>query len=119
MSDAGEACACEADNASRAVTVLNICVVHNKCKHVTLRVRHDVSLAAPDLLSEVEVTGSASFSRFETLNVNIGGHRRIIATTKLTRDVDQRFVERIEDAAFDEPVEIIPDSRVRQKTPRL
>jgi hypothetical protein len=61
-----------------------------------------MSLAALDLFSGVEATWSAGFSCFDALTVNDCGSRFFIATAKLTRDANERLVEKIEDAAITE-----------------
>jgi hypothetical protein len=100
MNDAEKACACEADDAGRSVRVLNIGFVHNTCQLVTLRIRHDMSPAALDLLSGVEAAWFAGFSCFDALTVNDGVRQFFIATEKPACDANKRFVEKIEDAAI-------------------
>ncbi len=54
MRDGREAFAGEADDARRAIPVLNARFVHDPGEHMALRVRHDVTFAALDLLAGIE-----------------------------------------------------------------
>ena len=83
-----------------------------------MRIRHDMSLATLDLLSGVEATWSSRFCRLDALTVNDGGRRVVIATAKPAGNTNERFVEKIKDAAITEPVEIILDGREGWKTLR-
>jgi hypothetical protein len=59
-----------------------------------------MSLAALDLLSGVEATWSAGFSCSDALTVNDGGCPLFIATAKPAGTTNERFVEKIKDAAI-------------------
>ena len=85
---------------------------------MTLRIRNDMALTDLDLLSAVEATWSTGFSCFDAPTVNDGGRRIFIVTAKLGRDANERFVEKIEDAAITEPIVMILDARIGWKALR-
>lgn len=72
MRDGRETFAGEADDARRAVPVLNARFMYDPGEHMALRVRHDVALAALDLLAGVEAAQAAGLRGLDALAIESG-----------------------------------------------
>lgn len=108
MTDAGEACVCEIDNARRTIFVLNIYFLHDACAYVILYIGCDVPFAPPDLLPAVEAARSTRFCCPDALTINDSCHQFFITTTRPAREASECFVEKIKDPAITGSGEIIP-----------
>ncbi len=97
---------------------LNICFVHDTCKPMTLRVGHNVPFAALDLLPGVDAAWSDRFCRLDALTINDCCRRFFVTTAMPARDANERFVEKIEDAAIKKSREIIPEGHEECQTLR-
>ena len=88
------------------VAILHVRPMNENEEHRPKRVRHDVTLAAFDLLARVVAGKPSAFGRLHTLAVDDAGGGAGLTSFEVSRAQDQDVVDRVSETAVPPPVEV-------------